>query len=125
MKMMYVPGDLVVVRAWGKNEIGLITNVRKKKNQILGYDLRTEKGSAYCVVTVDKPEDKSSISINSTLTAVWHMAVDNDDSEPTNLYLDKRDGHTTANFGLQVRYDDRHWEKCADFSFPVQGARSF
>ena len=31
---MYVPGEKVVVRAWGKNEIGLITNVRKKKNQI-------------------------------------------------------------------------------------------
>lgn len=124
--MMYVPGDKVVVRAWGKNEIGLITNVRKKKNQILGYDLRTEKGSAYCVVTVDKPEDKSSISINSTLTAVWHMAVENGDSEPTNLYLDKSLGHSTANFDRHTcRPDDRHWEKCADFSFPVQGARSF
>ena len=123
---MYVPGDKVVVRAWGKNEIGLITNVRKKKNQILGYDLRTEKGSAYCVVTVDKPEDKSSISINSTLTAVWHMAVENGDSEPTNLYLDKSLGHSTANFDRHTcRPDDRHWEKCADFSFPVQGARSF
>lgn len=124
--MMYVPGDLVVVRAWGKNEIGLITNVRKKKNQILGYDLRTEKGSAYCVVTVDKPEDKSSISINSTLTAVWHMAVENGDSKSTNLYLDKSLGHSTANFDRHTcRPDDRHWEKCADFSFPVQGARSF
>ncbi len=123
--MMYVPGEKVVVRAWGKNEIGLITNVRKKKNQILGYDLRTEKGSAYVVVTVDKPEDKSSISINSTLTAAWHMSVDSGNSKPTKLFLDKREGHTTANFGPDVRHDDRHWEKCADFTFPVQGPRSF
>ena len=123
---MYVPGDKVVVRAWGKNEIGLITNVRKKKNQILGYDLRTEKGSAYCIATVDKPEKKSSISINSTVTAAWHIAVDNGDSKSTNLYLDKRDGHTTANFDRSTcHFDDRQFEKCADFSFPVQGARSF
>ena len=94
--MMYVPGDKVVVRAWGKNEIGLITNVRKKKNQILGYDLRTERGSAYCVVTVDKPE------------------------------MDKSLGHSTANFDRTTcRPDDRQYEKCMDFSFPVQGARSF
>ena len=124
--MMYVPGDKVVVRAWGKNEIGLITNVRKKKNQILGYDLRTERGSAYCVVSVDKPETKSSISINSTLTAIWHMSVDEGNSERTNLYLDKSLGHSTANFNRTTcRPDDRHYEKCMDFSFPVQGARSF
>ena len=124
--MMYVPGDKVVVRAWGKNEIGLITNVRKKKNQILGYDLRTERGSAYCVVTVDKPENKSSISINSTLTAAWHMSVDNGASKRTNLLMDKSLGHSTANFNRTTcRPDDRQYEKCMDFSFPVQGARSF
>ena len=73
-----------------------------------------------------KPENKSSISINSTLTAVWHMSVDNGDSKHTNLYLDKSLGHSTANFDRTTcRPDDRQWEKCMDFSFPVQGARSF
>jgi len=54
------------------------------------------------------------------------MSVDNGVSKRTNLHLDKSLGHSTANFDRTTcRPDDRQWEKCMDFSFPVQGARSF
>ena len=124
--MMYVPGDKVVVRTWDTNQIGIVTNVRKKKNQILGYDVRTEKGSAYLLVQVDKPENKTSFSINSTLTEIWDTSVWKNDSEPSRLFLDKRIGHTRANYNEDILLEEeRHFEKCADFSFPVVGARSW
>jgi hypothetical protein len=119
---MYNPGDIVVVRTEDIHQVAIVTNVHRKKNTITGYDVRSEKGSAYLVVSVDKPKDL--YSINSTLTEVWKQNTDT----PTNLAFNRHIGHTRANYGELVRKEidpDRHYEKCNDFSFPVVGERSW
>ena len=45
--------------------------------------------------------------------------------DPTKLYLDKSLGHTRANYNEDIEMTIDHYEKCADFSFPVVGPRSF
>ena len=119
---MYNIGDIVVVRIEDTHQVAVVTNIHKKKNTIVGYDMRSEKGSAYCVVSVDKPKD--TYSINSELTEIWKQNTDT----PTNLVLNRSIGHTRANYSETVRKQidvDRHYEKCNDFSFPVVGDRSW
>ena len=120
--MMYNIGNHVVVRIEDALQVAIVTNIHRKKNMITGYDVRSEKGSAYCVVSVDKPKD--TYSINSTLTEVWKQNT----TEPTNLAFNRHIGHTRANYSETVRKNidpDRHYEKCNDFSFPVVGERSW
>jgi hypothetical protein len=119
MRIAYTEGNIVVMRIEDKNHVGIVTNVRKKKNQILGYDVRSERGGGYCMVQIDKP--KSKYSIDSNLTAVFMQNTDT----PTQLYLDNSLGHTRANYSDNVEMTIDHYEKCADFSFPVVGPRSF
>ncbi len=120
--MIYNIGDKVVVRIEDSLQIAIVTNIHKKKNVITSYDVRSEKGSGYCIVTVDMPRD--TYSINSVLTQVWRENT----CSPTNLFHNKSIGHTRANYGEFVRKDfdpDRHFEKHGDFIFPVIGERSW
>ena len=119
MKVAYTEGNIVVFRNDDKFNVGIVTNIRKKKNQVLGYDIRSEAGNCYTLVQVDK--EKSKYSINSELTAVFIQNTDN----PTKLYIDKSLGHTRANYNEDVEMTIDHYEKCSDFSFPVVGPRSF
>ena len=76
----------------------------------------------------EKSNFKTAFSINSTLTEIWRNSVYKEDSEPTRLFLDKHVGHTRANYNkdtMVVLDEDRHFERCADLSFPVVGARSW
>ena len=82
MRIAYTEGNIVVVRIEDTNHVGIVTNVQKKKNQIIGYDVRTERGGGYSMVQIDKP--KSKYSIDSALTSVFLQNTD----EPTKLYLD-------------------------------------
>ena len=50
MRIAYTEGNIVVMRIEDKNHVGIVTNVRKKKNQILGYDVRSERGGGYCII---------------------------------------------------------------------------
>lgn len=124
---MYVEGDIVVLRTYDVNQVGVVTSIRKAKNKIIGYDVRTEKGSAYCICTVDQPltgRNSSVFSINSTLTRAF---TDNGTSR-TNLMYDKRNrAHTRANYNSNLfpLNEDTQWEKCGDYSFPVVGDRSW
>jgi len=121
MRIAYTEGNIVVARIEDKNHVGIVTNVRKKKNQILGYDIRIERGGGYCMTQIDKP--KSKYSIDSNLTAVFMQNTD----KPTNLHINSSLGHTRANYSDNVEMDLEmgHFEKCSDFSFPVVGPRSF
>ena len=119
MRVAYTEGNIVVFRNDDKYNVGIVTNVRKKKNQLLGYDIRSERGGAYTLVQVDK--EKSKYSINSELTAVFLQNTDT----PTKMYIDKSLGHTRANYNDDIEMTIDHYEKCADFSFPVVGPRSF
>jgi hypothetical protein len=119
---MYNLGDHVVVRIEDIYQVAIVTNIHSRKNTIVGYDVRSEKGSGYCIVSVDKPKD--TYSINSTLTAVWKQNTDT----PTNLAFNRHIGHTRANYGEIIRKKlevDRHYEKYNDFSCPVIGDRSW
>lgn len=120
--MYYTEGDKVVIRDHDKYCVGIVTNVRRHKGSIAGYDVRTERGSGLVCIGIDKP--KSVWTIESTLTKVWNENT----SEPTKMFYNARDGHTRANyaFGSSVNFDeDRHMEKCNDYSFPVVGDRSW
>jgi hypothetical protein len=94
---MYNLGDHVVVRIEDIYQVAIVTNIHSRKNTIVGYDVRSEKGSGYCIVSVDKPKD--TYSINSTLTAVWKQNTDT----PTNLAFNRHIGHTRANYGEIIR----------------------
>ena len=49
----YEVNDKIVLKNDNVNEIGVITNVRRHKNTVIGYDIRSEKGSGYVLVQVD------------------------------------------------------------------------
>ena len=133
--MRYNVNDKVVFKTNGKNQIGVITNKRKSDNKIY-YDLRSEAGSGYVLVSVDKARNKYSDSyavIDSKLTEVFNESVEAGDTEPTNLFAKEGFGHTRGNFrkGTPLYFDGEHngamgqMEKKNDFIFPTQGPRSF
>ena len=133
--MRYNVNDKVVFKTIGKNQIGVITNKRKSDNKIY-YDLRSEAGSGYVLVSVDKARNKWSANyalIDSNLTKIWNESVEDGDSKETNLFAKEGFGHTRANYpkGTVLNFDGdnngRMWqmEKKNDFVFPTQGPRSF
>jgi len=122
---MYVEGDLVVLRVYDVNQIGIVTAVNKVKNRIAGYSVRTEKGGGYYLCSIDNP--KSNWSIDSTLTKAFEEQMKTT-GRTTNLLYDKRTrAHTRANYNANVwpLDEDKHWENCGDYSFPVVGERSW
>jgi len=126
----YVVGSYVVVNNDGRYEVGLVTNVRRKKNQIVGYDVRTERGSGLPIVQVDK--HKTTYWIDSRMTDAWNAEHPNQ-LDATNLRMTKV-GHTRSNMSYDVEANARidgdsgkvgHYEKYHDFIFPTIGARSY
>ena len=131
----YEVNDKVVFRFNDVNEIAVVTNVRRHKNVITGYDIRSEKGSGYVIVQVDanlttrqRNKRVEYPLIDANLTANWVGS----DSE-TNLFAKENLGHTRQNFpkGMPLFLDGegpglvQHFEKRNDFLFPTQGPRSF
>jgi len=119
--MIYNIGDHVVVRIEDVLQVAIVTNIHRKKNAITGYDVRSEKGSGYCVVSVDN--SKVPYSIDSSLTEVWLHNT----TIPSKLSYNRHIGHTRANYSEFVRPLDpvQHFEKHGDFTFPVIGERSW
>tara|TARA_Y100001937_G_scaffold96782_1_gene131639 strand:+ start:1251 stop:1652 length:402 start_codon:yes stop_codon:yes gene_type:complete len=133
--MGYNVNDKVVFRTQGTNQIGVITNKKKSDNKIY-YDIRSEAGSGYVLVPIDKARNKGSKNyaiIDSNLTKIWNESVANEESEPTNLFAKEGFGHTRANYpkGTVLNFDGDNqgkmgqMEKKNDFIFPTQGPRSF
>ena len=131
----YEVNDKVVFRFNNVNEIAVITNVRRHKNTITGYDIRSEKGSGYVIVQVNtnlttrqRNKRVEYPLIDSKLTAAWIGS----DSE-TNLFAKENVGHTRQNFtkDMVLVLDGeagggvQHLEKHNDLIFPTQGPRSF
>ena len=133
--MRYESNDKVVFKYKGAYEVGVITGVKKTKDQINGYYVRSEKGSAYSLVPVDKKRRKGTSDypvIDSAMTVVWNKAVEKGEAKETNLFAKEGWGHTRANFSenINLRFDGDggkmgHIEKRNDFVFPTQGPRSF
>jgi hypothetical protein len=115
----YAVGENVVFRFEDGNQIGMITNIRTHKGKRVGYDLRSEKGSGFILVPVDK--EKSNPCIDSALTAVWQQ-----NGGGNNMRVDRSIGHTIANFSSDMVLDDiKHFDKNNDLTFPVVGPRSY
>jgi hypothetical protein len=133
--MSYETNDKVVFKYKGAYEVGVITGKSKTKDSIVGYYVRSEKGSGYSLVPVDKRRRKGTPDypvIDSAMTAAFNKAVDNGDAKETNLFAKDNWGHTRANFApdINLRFDGDgggmgHLEKKNDFVFPTQGPRSF
>ena len=131
----YEVNDKVVFRFNDVNEIAVVTNVRRHKNTVTGYDIRSEKGSGYVIVQVDanlttrqRNKRVEYPLIDSKLTAAWIGS----DSE-TNLFAKENVGHTRQNFtkDMILVLDGeagggvQHFERHNDLIFPTQGPRSF
>ena len=133
--MGYQINDKVVFQTEGKNQVGVITNKRVSDGKTY-YDLRSEAGSGFILVPVDKAKNKYSKSyamIDSKLTDVFNASVEAGETEPTNLFAKEGFGHTRGNYpkGTPLYFDGEHngamgqMEKRNDFIFPTQGPRSF
>ena len=131
----YEVNDKVVFRFNDVNEIAVITNVRRHKNTVTGYDIRSEKGSGYVLVQVDanlttrqRNKRVEYPLIDSKLTTAWIGS----DSE-TNLFAKENVGHTRQNFNkdMVLVLDGeagggvQHFKRHNDLIFPTQGPRSF
>ena len=131
----YEVNDRVVFRFNDVNEVAVVTNVRRHKKTVVGYDIRSEKGSGYIIVQVDanlttrqRNKRVEYPLIDANLTANWIGS----DSE-TNLFAKENLGHTRQNFpkGMPLFLDGegpgkvQHFEKRNDFLFPTQGPRSY
>ena len=133
--MKYETNDKVLLKYKGEYEVGVVTGISKTKDSVIGYYVRSEKGSAYSLVPVDKKRRKGYDFpvIDSAMTAAWNKAVDKGDATPTNLFAKDNIGHTRANYNTNIKlhFDGEanhaigHMERHNDFVFPVQGPRSF
>jgi len=136
--MRYETNDKVVFKFNGEFQVGVVTGKSKTKDNVIGYYVRSEKGSAYSLVPVDikrrKPRPDYPI-ISSTMTAAFNKAVEEGTTKKTNLFAKENVGHTRWNYSDEVisqglRFDGEqglmgHMEKKNDFIFPTQGPRSF
>jgi len=136
--IQYEINDKVVFKTQGTKQIGVITNRRKNEGKIY-YDLRSEKGGGFLLVSIDKAKNKFSEEyavIDSKLSAAWNASVDSGDATPTKLFAKDGVGHTRANYAenIELRFDGENsspnkmvqqMEKENDFVFPLQGPRSF
>jgi hypothetical protein len=131
----YEVNDKVVFRTEGKNQVGVITNRRVSDNKTY-YDLRSEAGSGFVLVPVDKARNKYSGTyavIDSKLSEAFNNSVEAGDTEPSNLFAKIGVGHTRGNYptGTKLWFDGENggvmgnMEKRNDFIFPTQGPRSF
>ena len=131
----YEVNDKVVFRFNDVNELAVVTNVRRHKNTVTGYDIRSEKGSGYVLVQVDANLTTRQLNkrveyplIDSKLTTAWIGS----DSE-TNLFAKENVGHTRQNFSKDMTLfldgesagGVQHFERHNDLIFPTQGPRSF
>ena len=133
----YNVNDKVVFKHKGEYQVGVVTGASKTKDSITGYYVRSERGSAYSLVPVDKKRRKGYdyAVIDSAMTAAWNKAVENGDATKTNLYAKENVGHTRHNYSDNIiakglRFDGEggnmgHMEKRNDFVFPTVGPRSF
>ena len=132
--MRYETNDKVIFKYKGEFQVGVITGKSKSKDSVTGYYIRSEKGSAYSLVPVDKKRRKGYdyAVIDSAMTTAWNKAVEKGEAKETNLFAKDGWGHTRANYNpdINLRMDGElqdigHIEKRNDFIFPTQGPRSF
>jgi len=130
--------DKVVFKYKGAYEIGVVTGRGSDKDNKTSYYIRSEKGSGYSLVPVDKKRRKNQPDypvIDSTMTEAWNKALEKKEVTDTKLFAKDGLGHTRANFASDIiekglRFDGEqgmmgHLEKRNNFVFPAIGPRSF
>ena len=133
--MGYETNDKVILKYKGEFQVGVVTGKSKTRDSIIGYYVRSEKGSAYSLVPVDKKRRKGYdyAVIDSAMTAAFNKAVEKGDAKETNLFAKEGWGHTRCNYNsnINLKMDGdpagsiNQIEKRNDFVFPTQGPRSF
>ena len=137
-KIKYEVNDKVIVKIQGTPQVGVITNRRISDKKVY-YDLRSEAGQGYVLVSIDKCKNKYSESyavIDSKLTSSWNAALDSGEVTPTRLFAKDGVGHTRANYAedIELWFDGenttpyslvQHMERNNDYIFKTQGPRSF
>lgn len=128
----YEIGDTIIFKLDNVYQVGIVTAVNVSKKTRTTYDIRSEKGSGYIYVPVDKPINEylnTFAVIDSVLTEKLKDKVSN------RMHVDKNIGHTRANFNkeLDLHIDGTHknslfiqqYEKYNNFVFPCIGPRSW
>lgn len=115
--MRYNVGELVIFHYDDKNQVGFVTNRRTKKG-VSTYDIRSESGSAFIIVPVDNK--KSPFYIDSRLTEIFRT-----NGGRNNMRIDRKFGHTNANYATDIELDEMHYERSSDFIFKTIGPRSY
>tara|TARA_R100000664_G_C2697366_1_gene99079 strand:+ start:96 stop:503 length:408 start_codon:yes stop_codon:yes gene_type:complete len=135
--MGYETNDKVILKYKGEFQVGVVTSKSKTKDSKVAYYVRSEKGSAYSLVPVDKKRRKGYDYpvIDSAMTAAWNKAVETGDATKTNLFAKDGVGHTRHNYADNIieeglKFDGEggkmgQMEKRNDFIIPTQGPRSF
>ena len=133
--MSYETNDKVVFKYKGAYEVGVITGKSQTKDNVVGYYIRSEKGSGYSLVPVDKKRRKGTPDypvIDSAMTDAFNRAVEKGEAKETNLFAKDNIGHTRANYAsnIKLKFDGEggkmgQMEKRNDFIIPTQGPRSF
>ena len=87
--MSYETNDKVVFKYKGAYEVGVVTGRGSDKDNKTSYYIRSEKGSGYSLVPVDKKRRKNQPDypvIDSVMTAAWNKALEKGDVTDTNLF---------------------------------------
>jgi len=136
--MRYETNDKVIFKYKGEFQVGVITGRTSDKDNKTSYYVRSEKGSGFSLVPVDKKRRKNQPDypvIDSAMSAAWNNAVERGDAKETNLFAKDGFGHTRHNYSKDIiskglRFDGEggnmgHMEKRNNFIFPSIGPRSF
>jgi len=133
--MGYETNDKVILKYKGEFQVGVVTGKSKTRDSVVGYYVRSERGSAYSLVPVDKKRRKGYdfAVIDSAMTAAFNRAAEKGDVKETNLFAKDNWGHTRCNYNSSIKLkmdgDPQNTinqiEKRNDFVTPTQGPRSF
>ena len=103
--------DKVVFKYKGAYEVGVITGKKIDKDNGLSYYIRSEKGSGYSLVPVDKKRRKGTPDypvIDSAMTDAFNRAVEKGEAKETNLFAKDNIGHTRANYASNIKLSPSH-----------------
>jgi len=136
--MRYETNDKVIFKYKDAFEVGVITGVKTDKDNGISYYIRSEKGSGFTLVPVDKKRRKNCPDypvIDSVMTTAWNKAVEKEETPGTNLFAKDGVGHTRGNYADDIikkglKFDGEggkmgQLEKRNNFTFPAIGPRSF
>ena len=74
---MYELGENVIIRIEDSYQVGIVTDFHKKNNKIISYNVRSEKGSEYIHIPVNKFDETYTICSKLTTKAIGSGEISN------------------------------------------------